>query len=43
METGGFEKIKGAESVDFKIEDGDIARLVVRGLRSAVNNEIEGN
>jgi len=21
METGGFEEIKGAESVDFKIED----------------------
>jgi len=31
METGGFEEIEGAESVDFKIKDGDIACLVIRG------------
>jgi hypothetical protein len=41
VETHGLQKIHGAERVDFKIEDGDIASLVVRGLSSTMDNEIE--
>ncbi len=41
MLARGFEKINCAEGVDFKIEDGNVASLVVRGLRGTVNDEIE--
>ena len=41
VEAGGFEKIDRAESVDFEIQNGDVARLVVGGLSGAVNDEIE--
>ena len=41
MLAGGFEEINGAESVDFKIENGNVAGFIVRGLRGAVNDEIE--
>jgi len=41
MLASGFEEIDGAEGVDFKIEYGNIAGFVVRGLRGAVNDEIE--
>ena len=41
MKARGFEKIDRAEGVDFKIENGDIPRLVVRRLRRTVNDQIE--
>src|SRR3974390_397547 len=41
MEAGSLEKIDRAEGVDFEIEDGDIARLVVGRLGGAVNNQIK--
>ncbi len=41
MLAGGFEEIDGAEGVDFKIENGNVASFVVRRLRGAVNDEIE--
>ena len=42
VQAGGFEEIDGAEGVDFEIEDGDVAGLIVGGLRSAVNDQVEG-
>ena len=41
MLARGFKKIDGAEGVNFKVEDGDVAGFVVRRLRGAVNDEIE--
>ena len=41
MLTSGFEKIESAESVDFEIQDGNVARLVVRRLCGAVDDQIE--
>ncbi len=41
MLASGFEEIDSAEGVDFKVENGNVAGFVVRGLRGAVNDEIE--
>ena len=37
----GFEKVHGAERIDLEIKDSDLARLVMRRLCSAVNNQFE--
>ena len=42
MKARGFEQIDRTQRVYFKIENGDIARLIVRRLRGAMNDEIEG-
>lgn len=42
MKPCSFEQVHGAQSIDFEIEDGNIAGLVVRRLRGTVNDEIEG-
>ena len=41
MLAGRFEEIDGAEGVDFKIENRNVAGFVVGRLRGAVNDEIE--
>jgi len=41
MLARGFEQVDGAERVDFKIENGDVASLVVRRLRGTVDDQIE--
>src|SRR2546430_2905204 len=41
MLASGFEEIDGAEGVDFKIENGNVAGFVMGRLRGAVNDEIE--
>ena len=41
VEAGGFEQIDCADRVHFKVQDGDVARLVVGGLSRAVNDEIK--
>ena len=41
MEARGFEQIDRAERIHFKIENGNVPRFVVGGLRSAMNDEIE--
>ena len=42
MKTCNLKQIHGPESIHLKIEDRDVARLVVGRLGGAVNNEIEG-
>src|SRR5258706_7696112 len=37
----GLKKVHGAERIDLEIKDGNIARLVVRRLCSAVNDQVE--
>src|ERR1700741_1950121 len=41
MEARGFEKIHGAQRVDFKIENRDIAGLIVRRLPGPVHDQVE--
>ena len=41
VEARGFQKIHGAERVDFKIENGNVAGFVVRGLRGTVHDQVE--
>jgi hypothetical protein len=42
MLSRGFQQIDGSERVHFKIKDGYIARFIVRRLRRAVDNQVEG-
>ena len=37
----GFEQVDGAECVDLEIQNGNVARLVVRRLRGTVDDEVE--
>src|SRR5579864_2901382 len=41
MLVRGFEEMEGAESVHLEVENRDIARLVVRRLRGAMDNQAE--
>ena len=41
VQARGFQKVDGAECVDFKIENGNIAGLVVRRLRGTVDDKVE--
>ena len=41
MEMRGFQEIDGAKSVDFKIEDGDVAGLVMGRLGGAVDDQVK--
>ena len=41
MLARGFEQIHRAQRVHFKIEQGDVRRLVVRGLRGAMDDQVE--
>ena len=37
----GFEKINGAESIDFEVDNGNLAGLIVGRLGGTMENEIE--
>ena len=41
MEARGLEQVDRAKRINFKIENGDIARFVVGRLRGTVNDQIE--